>query len=76
MLIVGDDTLEKLEYVFGSFDIDNDNEVPEDDFKPKREIFHTFRPDIKPVHPLIPNSFTLLTLSPWLVLLGLVSSFI
>ena len=63
---------ENVEYPFAKFKITSGAEVVEDDYLPKKELFHTFRPDVPDVDALIPNVFMGLTLSPWLVLLGLV----
>jgi hypothetical protein len=60
-----------LTYKFGSVKIDDGNAV-KDTFKLLPELNHTFRPEVKDANPLIPNAFTLITLSPWLFLIAAV----
>ncbi|KAJ3373515.1 proteasome regulatory particle base subunit [Kappamyces sp. JEL0680] len=69
-IVVVDDDLESLDYPFGSVSVSNDNAVVDDDYHPKPEISHVFRKDEPERQPFLPNLFTALTLSPWVILLG------
>jgi hypothetical protein len=64
---------DKLEYFIGTIQIKNAKEVADEQFSAKPEIGHQFRPDEKTANPFISNLFTILTLSPWLFLIGTVS---
>jgi hypothetical protein len=63
---------EKLEYPLGTIQIKNTKQVLDDEFSVKPEIVHQFRPDEKTPNPFISNLFSILTLAPWLFLIGTV----
>ncbi|KAJ3258441.1 proteasome regulatory particle base subunit [Boothiomyces macroporosus] len=56
---------EKLEYPLGVLAIKNSAIKKEDDFHLKKEIFHTFQPEIAEPNPLLSNVFSIATLVPW-----------
>ncbi|KAJ3313016.1 hypothetical protein HDV04_002305 [Boothiomyces sp. JEL0838] len=62
---------EKLEYPLGVLAIKNSAIKKEDDFHLKKEISHTFQPEIAEPNPLLSNVFSIATLVPWVFLLAM-----
>lgn len=65
--------LNQEKYEFTTVKYQSSKEI-NNEYSIKPELHHTFKPDIVPQNPLIAHLFTLLTLSPWLFLLGSVIS--
>ncbi|KAJ3275908.1 hypothetical protein HDV01_006774 [Terramyces sp. JEL0728] len=59
------DKNEKLEYPLGKLGIKSTVAQKEDDFQLKKELFHTFQPEMKEPNPLLSNVFSIATLVPW-----------
>lgn len=77
ILAADSESKEKISYDIGKLTLDLPIKAQEGDvFHPLEEIEHVFRPDTNEPNSMLSYSFVLLTLSPWIFLVGTVSAFL
>ena len=71
-LYISGNKVAPLKFDIGQFNFINDK-IQQSDYQAKPELFHTFKPEQALAEPLFPVIFSVLTIAPWIVLLGMVN---
>ena len=71
-LYISGNKVAPLKIDIGQFNFINDK-IQHSDYQAKPELFHTFKQEPALAKPLFPVVFSLLTIAPWIVLLGMVN---